>query len=55
MLKILSIAILIGFGIISINQGYSQEVELSTFQESVQVIIDEKISKKYCVSDSTQY
>lgn len=50
MLKILSIAILIGFGIISINQGYSQEVELSTFQESVQVIIDEKISKKNIVS-----
>ena len=27
---------LIGFGSISINQGYSQEIGLSTFQESAQ-------------------
>ena len=45
MIKILVVAMLIGFGSISINQGYSQEIGLSTFQESVQVIIDEKISK----------
>ena len=50
MLKILFIAMLIGFGSISINQGYSQEVGLSTFQESAQVIIDEKISKTNIVS-----
>ena len=41
---------LIGFGSMSINQGYSQEVSLSTFQESAQVIIDEKISKTNIVS-----
>lgn len=36
---------LITFTSISINQAYSQEIELSTFQESAQVIIDEKISQ----------
>ena len=45
MLKIIFIAILIGFTGISINQAYSQEIGLSTFQESAQVIVDEKISK----------
>ena len=50
MLKILFIAMLIGFGSISINQGYSQEVGLSTFQESAQVIIDEKISQTQTAS-----
>jgi len=45
MLKIISIAVLIGFVGFSIDQGYSQEIGLSTFQESAQVIIDEKISQ----------
>ena len=36
MIKILFVAMLIGFGSISINQGYSQEIGLSTFQESAQ-------------------
>ena len=45
MLKIIFIAILIGFTGISINQAHSQEIGLSTFQESAQVIIDEKISQ----------
>ena len=39
----LFIAVLIGFVGISIEQGHSQEIGLSTFQESAQVIIDEKI------------
>ena len=45
MLKMLFIAVLIGFVGISIEEGHSQEIGLSTFQESAQVIIDEKISK----------
>jgi len=45
MLKIIFIAVLIGFGGISIDQGFSQEIGLSTFQESAQIIIDEKISQ----------
>jgi len=36
---------LITFTGMSINQAYSQEIGLSTFQESAQVIIDEKISQ----------
>ena len=39
------LAFLITFTGISIDQAYSQEIGLSTFQESAQVIIDEKISK----------
>ena len=50
MLKILFVAILIAFGSISINQGYSQEIGLSTFQESAQVIIDEQISQTNIIS-----
>jgi len=50
MLKIIFIAVLIGVIGISIEQGYSQEIGLSTFQESAQVIIDEKISKTNIVS-----
>ena len=45
MLKIIFIAFLIVFTGISIDQAYSQEIKLSTFQESAQVIIDEKISQ----------
>jgi len=45
MLKILFIAVFIGFVGISADQVYSQEIGLATFQESAQVIIDEKISK----------
>ena len=45
MLKIIFLAFLITFTGISIDQAYSQEIELSTFQESAQLIIDEKISQ----------
>ena len=45
MQKIIFLAFLIIFTGISINQVYSQEIGLSTFQESAQVIIDEKISQ----------
>ena len=45
MLKIIFLAFLITFTGISIDQAYSQEIGLSTFQESAQVIIDEKISQ----------
>ncbi|MDC0208620.1 hypothetical protein OAJ90_03170 [Nitrosopumilus sp.] len=45
MLKIIFLAFLITFTGISIDQAYSQEIRLSTFQESAQVIIDEKISQ----------
>ena len=43
--KIIFLALLIIFSGISINQVYSQEIGLSTFQESAQLIIDEKISQ----------
>ena len=45
MLKIIFIAIFIVFMGISIDQAFSQEIKLSTFQETAQVIIDEKISQ----------
>jgi hypothetical protein len=45
MLKRIFLAFLITFTGISIDQAYSQEIALSTFQESAQVIIDEKISQ----------
>ena len=50
MQKIIFLAFLIIFTGISINQAYSQEIGLSTFQESAQVIIDEKISQTNIVS-----
>ena len=50
MFKIMLIAVLIGFSGISYNQAYSQEIGLSTFQESAQVIIDEKISQTQTAS-----
>jgi hypothetical protein len=43
MLKIIFTIILIGFIGISINQAYSQEMGLATYQESAQVMIDDKI------------
>ena len=45
MLKMIFLAFLITFTGISINQAYSQEIQLSTFQESAQIIIDQKISQ----------
>ena len=45
MLKIIFIAIFIVFMGISIDQAFSQEIKLSTFQETAQLIIDEKISQ----------
>ena len=54
MLKIIFTIILIGFIGISINQAYSQEMGLATFQESAQVIIDNKISHNSTVSITLQ-
>jgi len=45
MLKIMSIVVLIVFSTISIDQVFSQEIGLSTFQESAQIIMDENISQ----------
>jgi len=50
MIKIIFIAVLITFVGVSVDQVYSQEIGLSTFQESAQVIIDEKISQTNIVS-----
>jgi len=50
MLKIMFIAILITFTGISIDQAHSQEIRLSTFQESAQLILDEKISQTAIIS-----
>ena len=46
MLKIIFTIILIVFIGISVNQAYAQEIGLATFQESAQVIIDNKISQE---------
>ena len=50
MLKIMFTIILIIFIGISGNHAYSQEIGLSTFQESAQVIIDNKISQEIITS-----
>ena len=50
MLKIMFTIILIVFIGISGNHAYSQEIGLSTFQESAQVIIDNKISQEITTS-----
>ena len=50
MFKIIFMIMLIGCIGISVNQAYSQEIRLSTFQESAQVIIDEKIYQKTTAS-----
>ena len=50
MFKIIFMIMLIGCIGISVNQAYSQEIGLSTFQESAQVIIDEKIYQKTTTS-----
>ena len=50
MFKIIFMIMLIGSIGISVNQAYSQEIGLSTFQESAQVIIDEKIYQKTTAS-----
>jgi hypothetical protein len=50
MLKILFLIVLIGFFGISTNQVFSQEMNLSTFQESAQVIIDKKLSQNVTAS-----
>ena len=50
MFKIIFMIMLIGCIGISVNQAYSQEIRLSTFQESAQVIIDEKIYQKTTTS-----
>jgi hypothetical protein len=50
MLKIILLIMLIGVTGVSINSAYSQEINLSTFQESAQVFIDNKISQKTITS-----
>ena len=47
--KIVVIFLIMVIGI-SVNHAYSQEIGLSTFQETAQVIIDKKISQKTTVS-----
>ncbi len=54
MLKIIFAIILIIFIGISVNQTYAQEIGLATFQESAQVIIDNKISQKTIASITLQ-
>jgi hypothetical protein len=54
MLKIIFAIILIIFIGISANQTYAQEIDLATFQESAQVIIDNKISQKTIASITLQ-
>jgi len=54
MLKIIFAIILIIFIGISANQAYAQEIDLATFQESAQVIIDNKISQKTIASITLQ-
>jgi len=46
MLKIIFVISLIMFMGISTNYAFSQEIGLATFQETAQVIIDEKIDHK---------
>ena len=50
MLKKMTLILLIVIIGISANQAYSQEIGLATFQESAQVIIDNKISQKIIYS-----
>jgi len=54
MLKIIFTIILIVFIGISANQAYTQEISLATFQESAQVIIDNKISQETIASITLQ-
>ena len=54
MLKIIFAIILIIFIGISANQIYAQEIGLATFQESAQVIIDNKISQESVASITLQ-
>ena len=50
MLKIFFLLSLIIFTSVSSNQAHSQEIGLSTYQESAQLIIDKKISQTNIVS-----
>jgi len=50
MLKIIILIMIIGGIGISINSAYSQEINLSTFQESAQIFIDNKISQETMTS-----
>ena len=50
MLKKICIAILIIIVGISTNYAYSQEIGLATFQESAQLIVDNKIDQKNTAS-----
>ena len=54
MLKIIFTIILIVFIGISANQAYAQEIGLATFQESAQVIIDNKITQGTIASITLQ-
>ena len=50
MQKIIFTVILLVFISITLNQSYAQEIGLTTFQESAQIIIDEKISQTNIIS-----
>ena len=50
MLKIIILIMSIGIIAISTNSAYSQEINLATFQESAQLLIDNKISQETITS-----
>jgi len=50
MLKIIMMIMVISITGISVNSAYSQEINLSTFQESAQLLIDNKISQETITS-----
>ena len=54
MRKIIVFFALIGFGFISFNYAFSQEVGLATFQETAQVVVDKSISHDVIASITLQ-
>ena len=50
MLKLIMMIMVISITGISVNSAYSQEINLSTFQESAQLLIDNKISQETITS-----
>ena len=51
--KIIILAIIVLIGI-SANYAYSQEIRLATFQETAQIIIDQRISQNVTASITLQ-
>ena len=51
MISLLTIIILIG---VSANYAYSQEMSLSTFQETAQILIDKRIAQNVTASITLQ-